>query len=48
MVWAAEAKSGDPTDGGIKANRAGQKDGPRTDDVCTKGECIDGIVLQQS
>jgi len=35
MVLVQDAKSGDSTVGGIDANRTGEKDGPRTDGVCT-------------
>jgi hypothetical protein len=48
MLRAAESKPWDSPVAGITANTAGEKDTPCTDEGCTKGACIIGIVLQQS
>ena len=47
-VRANEFKPPDSQDATITANTTGEKDRPCTDEGCTKGARIVGIVLQQS
>ena len=53
LQWAAmpraeESRPRDSPEAGIAANTTGEKDAPRTDEGCTKGACIVGMVLQHS
>jgi hypothetical protein len=48
MLRAKESKPRDSPEAGITANTTGDKDAPCTDEDCTKGACIVGMVLQQS
>jgi len=48
IVCVAESKPKDSLAKGKIANTAGEMEAPFTDDGCTKGACIAGIVLQQS
>jgi hypothetical protein len=47
-VLAKESKPPDSQDAAITANTTGENDAQRTDEGCTKGACIVGMVLQQS
>jgi hypothetical protein len=48
MPRAKESSSWDSQDAAITANTTGENDAPCTDEGCTKGACIVGMVLQQS
>ena len=48
MLRAEKSKPWDSIDAGITANPTGEKDMPCTDEGCTKGVCMVGMVLQQS
>lgn len=48
IVCVAESKPNNSLDTGRIANTTGEMEAPFTDDGCTKGACIAGIVLQQS
>jgi hypothetical protein len=48
MLRAKESKPLDLPEPGITPNTTGEKDMPCTDEGCTKGACIVGMVLQQS
>lgn len=48
MLRAEESNPQDSLDAGITANATGETDMPCTEEGCTKGACIAGMVLQQS
>ena len=48
MLRTKEPKPRDSLDAGTTANTTWENDVPCTDDGCTKGACIVGMVLQQS
>ena len=48
MLRAKESRSRDSQDAAITANTTGENDTPCTDEGCTKGAWIVGMVLQQS
>jgi hypothetical protein len=47
MLRAKESRSRDSQDAAITANTTGENDALCTDEGCTKGACIVGMVLQQ-